>query len=82
MEAKLATKVEFKKRVVDHARLEGEAVISIGTTTFAGDGERFFLDFNDVGLLFSHDDAKAFLRAARRAAATLDYGDEAEDASA
>lgn len=77
----MATRVEFKKRVADHARLESEATISIGTTTFAGDGERFFLNFNDVGLLFSHDDARAFLRAARRAAATLDYPDEEDTVS-
>jgi hypothetical protein len=72
----MATHVEFKKRVSDHAKLEGEAVVAIGTTGFAGDGDRLFLQFNDVGLLFSHDDARAFLRAARRAADRLDYGPE------
>lgn len=70
----MATHVEFKKLVKDHAKLEGEAVVAVGTTGFAGDGDRFFLQFNDVGLLFSHDDAKAFLRAVQRAADRLDYG--------
>lgn len=65
------TRVEFKKRVEDFAKLEGEAIISIGTTGFAGDGDRLFLNFNDVGILFSHDDARAFLSAAARAAETL-----------
>lgn len=72
----MVTRVEFKRLVKDHARLEGEAVISIGTTGFAGDGDRLFLNFKDVGILFSHDDAQAFLRAAARAAETLDYGDD------
>jgi hypothetical protein len=71
-EAKM-TRVEFKKLVQDHAKLEGEAVIALGTTGFSGDGDRLFLSFNDVGILFSHDDARAFLRAAVRVAATLDY---------
>lgn len=65
------TRVEFKRLVKDHARLEGEATIAIGTTGFAGDGDRLFLQFNDVGILFSDEDAEAFLRAAARAAATL-----------
>jgi hypothetical protein len=29
-----------------------------------------------VGILFSHDDARAFLGAAARAAETLDYGED------
>ena len=69
----MATSVEFKRLVRDHARLEGEAVISIGTTGFAGDGDRLFLNFKEVGILFSHEDARAFLEAAARAARTLDY---------
>ena len=69
----MATSVEFKKHVRDHAKLEGEALIAIGTTGFAGDGDRLFLEFNEVGLLFSHDDARTFLAAAARAAARLDY---------
>ena len=69
----MATHVEFKKLVKDHAKLESEAVVAVGTTGFAGDGDRFFLQFNDAGLLFSHDDAKAFLRAVKRAADRLDY---------
>jgi hypothetical protein len=69
------TRVEFKKLVKDFAKLEGEAIIAIGTTGFAGDGDRLFLEFNGVGILFSHDDARAFLAAASRAAETLDYGD-------
>lgn len=68
----MATKVEFKQLVKDFAKLEGEAVISIGTTGFAGDGDRLFLNFRDVGILFSHEDARAFLAAAARAAQTLE----------
>jgi hypothetical protein len=69
----MTTRVEFKKLVKDYARLEGEAVISIGTTGFAGDGDRLFLNFKEVGILFSHDDARAFLRAAARAARALGF---------
>lgn len=69
----MATHVHFKRLVKDYAKLEGEATISIGTTGFAGDGDRLFLNFNNVGILFSHDDALAFLSAAARAAETLDY---------
>lgn len=68
------TRVEFKKRVKDHAKLEGEAMIAVGTTGFAGDGDRLFLQFNEVGILFSDDDARAFLAAVARAAATLAPG--------
>lgn len=72
----MATLVQFKRLVKDYAKLEGEATISIGTTGFAGDGDRLFLNFKEVGILFSHDDARAFLSAATRAAETLDYGDD------
>jgi len=72
----MTTRVEFKKLVKDHAKLEGEAVIALGTTGFAGDGERLFLEFREVGLLFSHEDAQAFLKAASRAAKTLDFDGE------
>lgn len=72
----MATRVEFKRLVKDFAKLEGEATISIGTTGFAGDGDRLFLNFKDVGILFSHDDARAFLAAAARAAATLDQSED------
>lgn len=68
----MATRVEFKKLVKDHAGLEDEAMVALGTTGFAGDGSRLFLEFNGVGLLFSHDDAAAFLRAATRVAETLE----------
>ena len=71
----MATRVEFKKLVKDHAKLEGAATVAIGTTGFAGDGSRMFLQFNEVGLLLSHDDARAFLRAAARVAETLDQED-------
>ncbi len=67
----MATYVDFKRRVKDHARLEGEATIAIGTTGFAGDGDRLFLEFNETGMLFSHDDARAFLSAAVRAMTRL-----------
>ena len=63
----MPTTVDFKRVVKDVVKLEGEATISVGTTGFAGDGERFFLNFNEVGILFSHDDAEAFLKAAMTA---------------
>lgn len=69
----MATVVDMKRYVEDYAKLEGGAMISIGTTGFAGDGDRLFLNFNDVGILFSHDDAEAFLVAAARAAQRLGY---------
>ena len=65
------TRVEFKRLVKDFAKLESEATIAIGTTGFAGDGDRLFLEFNGTGILFSHDDAHRFLSAAARAAETL-----------
>jgi hypothetical protein len=71
----MVTHVEFKKLVKDYAKLEGEATMAIGTTGFAGDGDRLFVEFNGVGILFSHEEARAFLAAAARAAETLDYGD-------
>jgi hypothetical protein len=70
------TRVEFKRLVKDFAKLEGEATIAIGTTGFAGDGDRLFLEVNGASVLFSHDDARAFLGAALRAAETLDVVDE------
>jgi hypothetical protein len=70
------TRVEFKRLVKDVAKLEGEAMIAIGTTGFAGDGDRLFLEFAGTGMLFSHDDARAFLGAALRAAETLDIVDQ------
>jgi hypothetical protein len=72
----MVTRVEFKKLVVDYAKLEGEAPIAIGSTGFAGDGDRLFLNFKEVGILFSHEDARAFLAAAARAAETLDFRSE------
>ena len=72
----MTTHVEFKKLVKDHAKLEGEATIAIGTTGFAGDGDRLFLEFNNTGILFSHEEARAFLSAAARAARTLGEGGE------
>ncbi len=72
----MATRVDFKRVVQDFAKLEGEATIAIGTTGFAGDGNRLFLNFDDKGILLSHEEAKAFLEAAARAARRLGY-DEA-----
>jgi len=72
------TKVDFKRTVRDHAELDGEATISIGTTTFTGDGDRLFLNFNDVGMLFSHDDAEEFLKAAMVTYLRLGYGGEGQ----
>lgn len=69
----MPTTVDFKRVVTDFAKLEGEARISIGTTGFAGDGDRLFLNFDDVGILFSHEDAKAFLDAAARVRERLEY---------
>ena len=74
----MATRVEFKKLVRDHAKLEGEAVIALGTTGFAGDGDRLFLEFNGMSTLFSHEEARAFLSAAARAARTLGAGGDWE----
>jgi hypothetical protein len=48
----MVTRVEFKKLVKDFAKLEGEAVISIGTTGFAGDGDRLFLNSMTWGSCF------------------------------
>ncbi|MEO1221750.1 MAG: hypothetical protein AAFY42_10440 [Pseudomonadota bacterium] len=70
----MATKVDFKRTVRDHAKLEGEAQISVGTTTFTGDGDRLFLNFKEVGILFSHEDAEDFLKAAMAAYLRLGYG--------
>lgn len=67
----MTTRVEFKSVVEDHAKLEGRAEIAIGTTGFSGDGDRLFLQFNGTGILFSDEDARAFLTAAARAADRL-----------
>jgi len=72
----MPTTVDFKRVVSDFAKLEGQATISVGTTGFAGDGDRLFLNFDDVGILFSHEDAKAFLDAAAEAHARLGYSSE------
>ena len=72
----MATQVEFKRLVKDFAKLEGEATIAIGTTGFASDGARLFLEVNGVGILFSHDDVRAFLGASLRSAQTLDIAGE------
>ena len=70
----MPTTLDFKRTVKDFAKLEGEAAISIGTTGFAGDGDRLFLNFKDVGLLFSHGDAEDFLKAAMAAYLRQGYG--------
>ncbi|MEM9312675.1 MAG: hypothetical protein AAGA34_14630 [Pseudomonadota bacterium] len=69
----MPTTVDFKRLVKDFAKLEGEATISIGTTGFAGDGDRLFFNFDDKGILFSHEDAEAFLKAALAAYLRLGY---------
>jgi hypothetical protein len=69
------TRIEFKRLVKDFAKLEGEATIAIGTTGFAGDGDRLFLEVDGHGILFSHDDAHRFLSAAARVAETLGISD-------
>lgn len=74
----MATTVDFKRTVEDFANLEGKATISIGTTGFAGDGDRLFLNFDDVGILFSHEDAEALLKGAMAAYLRLGYGDEGQ----
>lgn len=74
----MPTTVDFKRLVKDFAKLEGEATISIGTTGFAGDGDRLFLNFDDVGILFSHEDAEAFLKAAMAACVRLGYENAGE----
>jgi len=78
----MATTVDFKRVVEDFAKLEGKATISIGTTGFAGDGDRLFLNFGDAhgsrGILFSHEDAEAFLKGAMAAYLRLGYGDDGQ----
>ncbi|MEO1730068.1 MAG: hypothetical protein AAFR64_04960 [Pseudomonadota bacterium] len=73
----MSTTVDFKRTVKDFAKLEGEATISVGTTGFAGDGDRLFLNFGDAhgsrGILFSHEDAETFLKAAMAAYLRLGY---------
>ncbi len=79
----MATTHDFRAQVKDFAKLEGEARIGLGTTGFAGDGDRLFLNFEDVhgsrGILFSHEDAEAFLKAALAAYLRLGYGEAAGD---
>ena len=70
----MATVVEFKRVIRDHAKLEGSAEVAIGTTGFAGDGPRLFLQWNGQGMLLNDDDAEAFLAAANRVRETLDRG--------
>lgn len=72
----MPTMVQFKRVIRDAARLEPDAEVAIGTTTFLGDGPRLFLQHNGEGLLLSHDDARAFLAAAARASTDLGYVDE------
>ena len=67
----MATYLDFKRVVKDHAKLEAEAEIAIGTTGFAGDGDRLFVEFQGVGILFSDADARDFLSAAVRAMTRL-----------
>ena len=67
----MATYLDFKRVVKDYGKLEGEAKIAIGTTGFAGDGDRLFVEFRDVGILFSDADARDFLSAAVRAMTRL-----------
>lgn len=74
----MATRFDFKRVVRDAAQLEDSAEIAIGTTAFSGDGDRLFLQHNGIGLLLHHNDARAFLRAAKRAADRLDL--DLEDA--
>ncbi len=69
----MATRVQFKRVLDDVAKLEGRAEVAIGTTGFAGDGPRMFLQWNGVGILLDHDDARAFLAAAARTAEELGY---------
>jgi len=75
----MATNHDFKGLVKDFAGLEGEARIGLGTTGFAGDGDRLFINFDQKGILFSHADAEAFLAAAIAAYERLGYGNNAGD---
>ena len=69
----MGTMVQFKRVVGDVADLEADAEIAIGTTTFAGDGDRMFIQYNGTGILLSHEDARAFLAASGRIASALEY---------
>lgn len=69
----MATRVFFKRVIEDVAGLEGRAEVAIGTTGFRGDGQRMFIQWNGVGLLLDHDDAKAFLNAARQTAEDIGF---------
>lgn len=69
----MATRVFFKRVLKDVAGLEGRAEVAIGTTGFKGDGQRVFLQWNGTGILLDHDDAKAFLNAARETAQDIGF---------
>jgi hypothetical protein len=69
--ALMATKVFFKRRLTDAAKLEAPATVALGTTGFKGDGDRLFLQWNDTGILLDHDSARAFLEAAGKCAEIL-----------
>ena len=69
----MATRVFFKRVIEDVTGLEGRAEVAIGTTGFRGDGQRMFIQWNGVGLLLDHDDAKAFLNAARQTAEDIGF---------
>ena len=72
----MATRVDFKAIVADHAKLEGQAEIALGHTGFAGDGQRLFLQWNGTGILFGDSDATAFLQAAMRTVRALGIDDQ------
>lgn len=69
----MATRVFFKRVIEDVAGLEGRAELAIGTTGFKGDGQRMFIQWNGVGLLLDHNDAQAFLKAARETAEDIGF---------
>ncbi|MEM9438780.1 MAG: hypothetical protein AAGA15_17265 [Pseudomonadota bacterium] len=69
----MATRVFFKRVLRDVAGLEGRAEVAIGTTGFKGDGQRVFLQWNGTGILLDHDDAKAFINAARETAQDIGF---------
>lgn len=69
----MATRVQFKRVVKDVAMLEPRSEIALGTTGFAGDGQRLFLQWNGTGILLGHADARDFLAAAARTARELGF---------
>ncbi|MEE4153069.1 MAG: hypothetical protein V2I27_02815 [Erythrobacter sp.] len=75
----MPTKHDFRAVVKDFAKLEGDARIGLGTTGFAGDGDRLFVNFDDKGILFGHEDAEAFLKAAIAAYLRLGFGQREDD---